>query len=262
MTTDFMNLLYSVEKGVAIITFNRPSALNAMNTESLNEFMEALKKANHDDDVKCLVLTGAGEKAFVAGADIKELQKKPPVEFMSYVELGSGACRYLEALPKPSIAAVNGLALGGGTEIAMSCDVRFASENARFGQPEILIGFIPGWGGSQRLPRLIGKGRAMEFLMTGEYITSQKAFEIGLVNRIFPVGELLEKTKDFARKLAGMPGFAIKMLKTSVNNGIDMDMTSALNLEIQCVSQCFNTEDRKEGMTAFIEKRKPVWVGR
>ena len=262
MKTDFKNLIYTVEKGIGIITFNRPAALNAMNTESLEEFMEALKKAKNDDDVKCLVLTGAGEKAFVAGADIKEMQEKSPVEFMAYPELGSGACRYLETLPKPSVAAVNGIALGGGTEIAMSCDLRFASENARFGQPEILIGIIPGWGGSQRLPRLIGKGRAMEFMMTGGHINAQRAYEIGLVNRIFPQGELLEKAKEFAQKLAGMPGFAIKMLKTSVNNGIDMDMTSALNLEIQCISQCFSTKDQKEGMKAFIEKRKPVWSGK
>ena len=262
MTTDFKNLLYTAENGIAMITFNRPNALNAMNTESLKEFREALEKASNDDDVKCLVLTGAGEKAFVAGADIKEMQGKSPVEAMEYTELGNGACRYLETLPKPSVAAVNGIALGGGTEIAMSCDVRFASENARFGQPEILLGIIPGWGGTQRLPRLIGKGRALEFLMTGEHITAQRAYEIGLVNKIFPPGELLERVKDFARKLAGMPGFAIKMLKASVNNGMNMDMTSALNLEIQCICQCFSTNDQKEGMAAFIEKRKPIWVGK
>ncbi len=260
MTTDFKNLLYDVDKGIAMITFNRPDALNAMNTESLKELQEALKRAGSDDQVKCLVLTGAGEKAFVAGADIKEMKAKTPVEAMAYTELGSGACRYLETLAKPSIGAINGIALGGGTEIAMSCDVRFASENARFGQPEILLGIIPGWGGSQRLPRLIGEGRALEFLMTGEHINAQRAYEIGLVNRVFPQKELLERTKDFAAKLAGMPGFAIKMLKTSVYNGMNMDMTSALNLEIQCICQCFSTSDQEEGMTAFIEKRKPVWV--
>jgi len=262
MAIHFNNLLYTTENGIAKITFNRPDPLNAMNTESLNEFWEALKKANSDDDVKCLVLTGAGEKAFVAGADIKEMQGKAPVEAMAYTELGNGACRYLETLSKPSVAAVNGIALGGGTEIAMSCDVRFASENARFGQPEILLGIIPGWGGSQRLPRLIGEGRALEFLMTGEHITAQRAYDIGLVNRVFPPGELLERATEFAGKLAGMPGFAIKMLKTSVYNGMNMDMTSALNVEIQCICQCFSTNDQEEGMTAFIEKRKPVWVGK
>ncbi len=262
MTTDFKNLMYEVENGIAIITFNRPDALNAMNTESLKEFQEALKTAGGDDQVKCLILTGAGEKAFVAGADIKEMKTKTPVEAMAYTELGSGTCRYLETLPKPSIAAVNGVALGGGTEIAMACDVRFASENARFGQPEILLGIIPGWGGTQRLPRLIGEGRAFEFLMTGEHITSQRAYETGLVNRVFSPGELLEGAKAFALKLAGMPGFAIKMLKTSVYNGLNMDMTSALNVEIQCICQCFSTDDQEEGMNAFIEKRKPVWKGR
>jgi len=262
MSVDFNNLLYSVEKGIATITFNRPPALNAMNTESLNEFFAALKKVNNDDDVKCLILTGSGEKAFVAGADIKEMQGKTPVEAMAYTELGTGSCRYLETLSKPTIAAVNGIALGGGTEIAMSCDVRFASENARFGQPEILLGIIPGWGGTQRLPRLIGEGRALEFLMTGEQITAQRAYEIGLINRVFPKKEFLGKVTEFAGKLAGMPGFAIKMLKKSVYNGLNMDMTSALDFENQCICQCFSTNDQEEGMTAFIGKRKPVWVGK
>ncbi|HAX99258.1 MAG TPA: crotonase [Candidatus Atribacteria bacterium] len=260
--SDLNNIIYTVESNIATITFHRPNALNAMNTESLSEFSQALNEANSDDNVKCIVLTGSGEKAFVAGADIKELHKKTPVEAMAYVELGNGVCRYLEMQSKPSIAAVNGVALGGGTEIAMSCDIRFASENARFGQPEILLGIIPGWGGTQRLPRLIGEGRALEFLMTGEYITAQRAYEIGLVNRLFPQKDLLEQAKEFAAKLISMPGFAIKMLKTSVYNGLNMDMASALNLEIQCICQCFSTHDQKEGMMAFIERRKPLWQGK
>jgi len=255
------NLLYCVDDGVAVITFNRPKALNALNAETLEEFRQTLQKADYDDNVGALVLTGSGHKAFVVGADIEEIRTKTPSEAMKYTELGNGTCRYLEKLAKPSVAAVNGIALGGGKEIAMSCDIRFSSENAMFGQPEILLGIIPGWGGSQRLPRLIGQGRALELLLSGEQITAQRAYEIGLVNRIFPEENLLENAVKFARKLACMPPFAMKMLKQAVYTGNEIDMASALDFEIQCVSQCFSTRDQKEGMAAFREKRSPVWTG-
>lgn len=257
----FNNLYYSVDERVGVIKFNRPKSLNAFNRETLKELEQLLKEAAGDDKVRALVVTGSGERSFVAGADIDEMLTMTTIEAMRYTELGNGTCRYLENLAKPTVAAVNGIALGGGTEIAMSCDVRFASEKARFGQPEILLGIIPGWGGTQRLSRLVGQGRALELMMTGEQISAQKAYEIGLVNRLCSPEELLENAISFAKKLAGMPQFAVKMLKQSVYIGNDMDMTSALSFEIQCISQCFSTKDQKEGMAAFKEKRRPVWTG-
>ncbi|HVO66784.1 MAG TPA: enoyl-CoA hydratase-related protein [Syntrophales bacterium] len=258
---DYKNLLFAVEDGIATITFNRPKALNAMNTETFKELRDAATRCKDDEGIKALVLTGAGEKAFVAGADISEMQNSRPKEALMFMELGHETLRLIETLPKPSIAAVNGFALGGGTEITMSCDIRFASEAARFGQPEILIGLIPGWGGTQRLPRLIGMGRAKELIMSGEMIDAKRAYEIGLVNRVFPADQLLPETMKFARKLAGMPAFAIKMAKHSMNFGYDLALDNANRLEMECCTQCFSTDDQKEGMKAFLEKRKPVFTG-
>jgi enoyl-CoA hydratase len=258
---EFKNLLFAVEDGVATITFNRPKALNAMNTETMKELMDAATLCKNDDAIKVLILTGSGEKAFVAGADISEMQNLRPKEALAFMELGNETLRLIETLPKPSIAAVNGFALGGGTEISMACDMRFASETARFGQPEILIGLIPGWGGTQRLSRLIGMGRAKELIMCGEQVDAKRAFDIGLVNRVFPLDQLLPETNKFARKLVGMPGFALKMAKHSINYGYDLALDNGIRLEMECCAQCFSTDDQKEGMKAFIEKRKPVYTG-
>lgn len=258
---EYKNLLFEVEDGIAVITFNRPKALNAMNTETMRELMDVVVRCKNDDSIKVLVLTGAGERAFVAGADIAEMKDMRPKEALAFMELGHETLRMLEVLPKPSIAAVNGFALGGGTEIAMACDIRFASETARFGQPEILIGLIPGWGGTQRLARLIGMGRAKELVMSGEQIDAKRAYEIGLVNRVYPPDQLLPEAKNFAKKLAGMPGFAIKMAKHAINFGYDLSLDNATRLEMECCAQCFSTDDQKEGMKAFLEKRKPVFSG-
>jgi enoyl-CoA hydratase len=258
---EYKNILFEVEEGIAVITFNRPKALNAMNTETMKELMAAVVDCKNDESIKALILTGAGEKAFVAGADIAEMQNLRPKEALAFMELGHETLRLLETLPKPSIAAVNGFALGGGTEISMACDIRFASETARFGQPEILIGLIPGWGGTQRLSRLVGMGRAKELVMSGEQIDAKRAYEIGLVNRVFPADQLLAETKKFARKLTGMPGFAIKMAKHAINFGYDLSLDNAIRLEMECCAQCFSTDDQKEGMKAFLEKRKPVYTG-
>jgi len=258
---EYKNLLFTVEEGVATITFNRPKALNAMNSETMGELRDAVVKCGDDDSIKAIILTGSGEKAFVAGADISEMQNLEPYESLKFMELGQETLRLLETLSKPSIAAVNGFALGGGTEISMACDMRFVSENARFGQPEILIGLIPGWGGTQRLTRLIGVGRAKEIIMSGGQIKAQRAYEIGLANRVFPADQLMEETKKFAKKLAGMPGFAIKMAKHSINFGYDLSLDNAIRLEAECCAQCFSTKDQKEGMTAFLEKRKPNFIG-
>jgi enoyl-CoA hydratase len=259
---EFKNLLFTVEDGVATITFNRPKALNAMNSETMGELLVAVNQCKKDDSIKAIILTGSGDKAFVAGADISEMKDLRPKEALAFMELGHETLRALETLPKPSIAAINGFALGGGTEISMACDMRFASETARFGQPEILIGLIPGWGGTQRLSRLVGLGRAKELVMGGGQMDAKRAYEIGLVNQIFPADQLMDATKKFAKRLAGMPGFAIKMAKHAMNFGYDLSLDNANRLEMECCAQCFSTDDQKEGMGAFLEKRKPNFQGK
>ena len=259
---DYQNILFSVEEGVATLTFNRPKALNAMNSQTMAELLSAVTVCKTDEAIKVLVLTGAGDRAFVAGADIAQMQSLRPQEALAFMELGHETLRQMEIMPKPVIAAVNGFALGGGVEISMACDIRFASEKAFFGQPEILIGLIPGWGGTQRLPRIIGMGRAKELILGGAQINAQRAYEIGLVNRVFPPEELMPETQKFARKLEGMPGFALKMAKHSINFGYDLALDNACRIETECCAQCFSTDDQKEGMKAFLEKRKPVFTGR
>jgi enoyl-CoA hydratase len=259
---EYKNILFNVEGGIATITFNRPKALNAMNSETLTELYDALSICKNNEQIKALILTGAGEKAFVAGADISQMHNLRVPEALQFMELGQETMRFLETIAKPSIAAVNGFALGGGTEISLACDVRFASENAVFGQPEILIGIIPGWGGTQRLPRLVGMGIAKELIMSGMQINAKRAYEIGLVNRVFPADQLIPESNKFAQKLAGMPGFAIKMAKNSINFGCDLALDNALKLEAACCGECFGSDDQKEGMKAFLEKRKPAFIGR
>ncbi|MDI9569718.1 MAG: enoyl-CoA hydratase-related protein [Pseudomonadota bacterium] len=258
---EYQNLIFAVEAGVATITFNRPKALNAMNSVTMKELYDAAMRCQTDPDIKAIILTGAGDKAFVAGADISEMQNMRPQEAMEFMELGHAALRLIETMSKPSIAAVNGFALGGGTEISMACDMRFASDKARFGQPEILIGLIPGWGGTQRLARLIGVGRAKEIIMGGGQLDAQRAYEIGLVNRVIPADQLMDETRKFAAKLAGLPGFALKMAKHAIVYGYDLALDNANKLEVECCSQCFSTDDQKEGMKAFLEKRKPNFKG-
>jgi enoyl-CoA hydratase len=252
----YKNLLFAVEDRVATITFNRPKSLNAMNSETMGELYQAVTACKNDDGIKALILTGSGEKAFVAGADISEMAKLQPKEALVFAELAHETLRALETLPKPSIAAVNGFALGGGTEIAMACDMRFASDKARFGQPEITLGIIPGWGGTQRLARLIGMGRAKELIMGGSQVDAKRAYELGLVNQVFPGDQLMEETRKFAKTLAGMPGVALKMAKHSINFGYDLSLDNATRLEMECFAQCFSTADQKEGMDAFLGKRK------
>ncbi|MGD0021046.1 MAG: enoyl-CoA hydratase-related protein [Smithellaceae bacterium] len=258
----YKNILLTREEEIATITFNRPKVLNAMNSEVLGELYDAVTTCAKDGSIKALILTGAGDKAFVAGADISQMQNSTSVEILQLMELGHRTLRMIETMPKPSIAAVNGFALGGGTEIALACDIRFAAENAVFGQPEILIGVIPGWGGTQRLPRLVGMGIAKEMILGGVQINAQRAYEIGLVNKVLPADKLLEEAKKFAKKLAALPSFALKMAKNAINYGFDMSLDNASLLEIGCIAQCFSTEDQKEGMKAFLEKRKPTFTGK
>ncbi len=259
---NYQNILFQVAEGVATITFNRPKVLNAMNSEVMAELAHALKACDQDDAVKALILTGSGEKAFVAGADISQMQNNTPAEVTKFMELGQETLRFLETMGKPSIAAVNGFALGGGTEIALACDMRIASENAMFGQPEILIGILPGWGGTQRLPRLVGMGIAKELILGGGQINAQRAYEIGLVNKVAPLTSLMDEAQKMAGKFTKLPGFALKMAKNSINYGYDISLDNAIRLEVTSVAQCFSTQDQKEGMKAFLEKRKPTFVGK
>jgi len=257
----YNNLLFEAGEGIATVAFNRPKALNAMNPETTRELKDAIVKCIEDEGIRVVVLTGAGDRAFVAGADIPAMQAMEPSEAMFIMERGHELLRLIETMSKPAIAAINGFALGGGLEIALACDIRFASENAVFGAPEILLGIIPGWGGTQRLPRLIGMGLAKEMVLGGGQIDAKRAYEIGLVNRVYPADQLMAETNKFAAKLAGLPAFAVKMAKYAMNFGADASLDTANRVEIACCSNCFSTRDQKEGMKAFLEKRKPAFVG-
>lgn len=259
---EYKNILFEVENNVAVITFNRPKVLNAINLETMLELNNVIHRCQEAESIKAVILTGSGDKAFVAGADVTEFKDQSPQQVLKFAELGQDTLRMMETMGKPVIAAINGFALGGGAEISMACDIRFASDKARFGQPEILLGFIPGWGGTQRLTRLVGIGRAKELIMSGEQITAQRAYEIGLVNKVFPSEQLMEETKKFAQKLAGMPSFALKMIKYVINYGYDLPLDNAGKLEIQGCSLCFSTQDLREGLAAFLEKRKPNFIGK
>lgn len=259
---EYKNILFEVSEGIATITINRPKALNALNSDVMAELNDASLKCKTDEAIKVVIITGSGEKSFVAGADISQMAELRPQQAMDFMEAGIETFRSFEVLPKPVIAAINGFALGGGVELAMSCDIRLASENARFGQPEILIGLIPGWGGTQRLARLVGMGRAKEYIMAGGQIDAKRAYEIGLVNQVYPLDQLIPEARKLAKKMEGLPGFALKMAKHAINFGYDVSMDTAMRLETQCCSQCFSTDDQKEGMKAFLEKRKPAFKGK
>lgn len=258
---EFNNLLIEVSEGVAIVTINRPKALNALNATTLEELLCAFTMLEKDQQVKVIILTGAGNKAFVAGGDIPYMQNLEPIAAREFALLGQQILSDIEALAKPVIAAVNGYALGGGCELAMACDIRLAADTARFGQPEVGLGVIPGFAGTQRLPRLIGKGRAKELLFTGDLIDSNEAWRIGLVNRVVPQEELLQAAKEMAGKIAGKGPLAVQFCKEAVNNGLEMDSDKASAYEADLFALCFATEDQAEGMTAFIEKRSANFQG-
>lgn len=259
---DFNTIIYNAEDGIGIITMNRPKSMNAINDEFMRELGHAIDLIETDEEVGAVIVTG-GDKFFAAGADIKYIMGiSTPLEAHKFVTgVQSLFCR-LEDLEKPTIAAVSGLALGGGCELALACDIRLAAENAIFGLPEIKIGVLPGGGGTQRLPRLIGAGRAKEILYTGDPIDANEAYRIGLVNKVIKSDALMEEAKKMAKKLRERPAFALKMIKTSVNKGMSMDLQSALAHEARCFEILFSTEDQEEGMKAFMEKRKPNFKGR
>jgi len=257
----YQNIIFEKEGPVAIIKFNRPKALNAINPEVLAEANDALDKIQEDRSLRVLVLTGAGDKAFVAGADITHMVNLSPLEARKFSRMGHEFMARLEAFHIPVIACVNGFALGGGAEIAMASDFIYASENAKFGQPEINLGVIPGFGGTQRLPRLVGKARAKELCMTGEMITAEEAREIGLVNKVFPPDRLWEETMKTANTIASRGKVSLKAVKECIERGGNLDLIEGCLMESDSFALCMASPDGKEGMTAFIEKRKPEFKG-
>jgi enoyl-CoA hydratase len=258
---DYENILFEVQDGVGVLTFNRPKALNALNARTLDEVNDVIEGVLQDSDIRVLVLTGAGEKAFVAGADITAFQTMNPLQARHFAERGQNIFFKLEHLPKPVIACVNGFALGGGCELAMSCDFIYASDKARFGQPEINLGLIPGFGGTQRLARMIGRAKAKELCMTGEMIDAQLARELGLVAKVFPAEDLTRETMKTATQLATRAPGVLRSLKHVINRGVDVDLRSGCALEAEAFGLCFGSQDAKEGIAAFLEKRKPAFKG-
>lgn len=248
--------------GIGVITLNRPKALNALNAQLFAEFGRAIDEMAENEEVRVIIVTGSGSKAFAAGADISFMYPLNALEAREFVMSIRDTLLKLENLPKPTIAAINGLALGGGNELAMTFDLRIAEEHARFGQPEVNLGIIPGAGGTQRLPRLVGLTRAKELVFLGDSITAEEAYRIGLVNQVVPTGTSLEKAKEVARKLIAKGPLALKMAKVAINVGTQLDLASALSYEAECISLLFASEDQKEGMQAFMERRPPQFKGK
>jgi enoyl-CoA hydratase len=253
----YRNIILTVEEGIATITFNRPKAMNALSIDLLQEFDRSLEEISKDDLIRVLVLTGAGEKAFVAGADITELATFDALQAKGFSQAGHDVIGRLQLLPIPVMAAVNGYALGGGSEIALACDFIYASENAMFGLPEITLGLIPGFGGTQRLPRLIGKNRAKEMIFTGQMITATEAERVGLVNKVCTAETLMEEALKTARVMASKGKVSLRAAKQAVNNGAETDLITGCNFEIDAFALCMASEDAAEGTRAFLEKRKP-----
>ena len=245
--------------GVALLTINRPEALNAMNAGMLEELSEAAERVENDDEVRVLVITGTG-RAFIAGADIAYMRGLTPQQAKAWSELGQKTVGKLENMKKPVIAAVNGYALGGGTELALACDIRVASDKAVFGQPEVKLGMIAGFGGTQRLPRLVGPGLAKEMLFTGDHYDAEAALRMGLVNRVVPADELLDFCLDLAKRIAGRGTRAVRLSKEAVNHGLGLDLENALRLESDLYGLVFSTDEPREGCSAFLEKREPKWT--
>jgi enoyl-CoA hydratase len=260
--SQYTNLLFEVKDSIGMITLHRPKALNALNTELLQELSNLLDRIKEDTSIGIVILTGSGEKAFVAGADIAEMQTLTAIEGRNFGKIGQDVFNKLESLPQPVIAAINGFALGGGCELAMACDIRIASEKAKFGQPEVSLGITPGFGGTQRLPRLVGKGRGKELIYTGDIIDAGEAYRIGLVNKVAAPDELMNAAKAMAEKILSRASVAVQLSKAAVNEGLNMDLASGIAYEAEVFGLCFATEDQKEGMTAFVDKRKANFSGK
>ena len=255
------NVLIEKRGRIAIVTVNRPDKLNALNIATRNDILEAFEQLAGDDEIRVVIITGAGEKAFIAGADINEFAGMTAIKQRAVMK-GRRAFDSVEDFPKPVIAMINGFALGGGCELALSCDIRIASTKAKLGQPEIKLGIIPGGGGTQRLTRLIGEGKAMELILTGDMISAEEAERLGLVNYVVAPEELEAKTLELANKIAEMSPVALAMAKASVKNAARTTLREGLDAEVDLFALCFSSEDKEEGVRAFIEKRKPEFAGK
>jgi enoyl-CoA hydratase len=256
------NVLYEKKGAIAYVTVNRPKVLNALNTPTWKDLRTAFEDARDDASVRGVILTGAGNKAFIAGADISELAHVAAFEAEQSSRFGQQVLDLIEDLGKPVVAAINGFALGGGCETAMACTIRIAVETARFGQPEVTLGLVPGGGGTQRLPRLVGKGRALQLILSGEMISAQEAYRIGLVNEIVPAADLIARAEAILRKIASNAPIAVRFALEAANKGMDTSQGEGLLLEASYFGLCAATEDKKEGTTAFLEKRAPQFRGR
>jgi enoyl-CoA hydratase len=256
------NALYEKKGQIAYVTVNRPKVLNALNTPTWKDLRTAFEDARDDAAVRGVILTGAGNKAFIAGADISELAHVTAFEAQQSSRFGQGVLDLIENLGKPVIAAVNGFALGGGCETAMACTIRIAVDSAKFGQPEVTLGLVPGGGGTQRLPRLVGKGRALQLILSGEMISAQEAYRIGLVNEVVPAADLMSRAEAILKKIASNAPIAVKFGLEAANKGLETNQSEGLLLEASYFGLCAATEDKKEGTSAFLEKRPPQFHGR
>jgi len=259
---DYKNLLLDVNQNIGLITINRPDKLNALNHETLVELKDVLERLESDENIFVVIITGSGEKAFVAGADISEINKLNMLEGKKFAEFGQSVFSIIEKFEKPVIAAVNGFALGGGCELALACHIRLASEYAKFGQPEVNLGIIPGYGGTQRLTRLINSGRAAEMILTADMIDANEALRIGLVNKVYPQSELQSSAFDMAVKIASKGQQAIRLALKAIKANDEVSLQEGQNMEATLFALCCGTEDFKEGTKAFLEKRKPVFVNK
>lgn len=257
----YQHIHFETAQGIARITFNRPEALNALNRALIAEFSDALNAVAADEAVRVLILTGAGEKSFVSGADINELAVLNPLEAKQFSRAGHNALFHLQQLAIPVIAAVNGFALGGGCEIALACDFIYASENAKFGLPEITLGIIPGFGGTQRLPRIIGRNLAKELIFTGRMISAMEAGQIGIVNKVCPPENLMAEVTQTATLIASRGKVSLQAAKQTINRGLDVDLASGCEIEADAFAYCMASVDSKEGTRAFLEKRKAAFKG-
>ncbi|HZP23644.1 MAG TPA: enoyl-CoA hydratase-related protein [Terriglobales bacterium] len=259
---EFQNIRFEKKNQIAYVTIDRPKVLNALNMATMQELKQAFASVKDDSEVRVVILTGAGEKAFVAGADIGELSQHTPVSAKEYTHQGQAIIDAIEELGKPVIACINGFALGGGCELAMACTMRLAGENAKLGQPEVKLGLIPGYGGTQRLPRLVGKGIAMQLVLSGEMISAQEAHRIGLVNEVVPAAELIARAEAIAAKIIANAPLAIQYAMEAVNRGLDLPLSDGLFLEATLFGVCCATEDKNEGTKAFLEKRPAQFKGK
>ncbi len=258
----YKNLLFEAKGNIAIVTINRPDKLNALNADTLNDIKDAFLNIKNDQNVFCAIITGSGEKAFVAGADISEINKLDVLGAKEFSEKGQEIFNLIENLNKPVIAAVNGYALGGGCELALACHIRLASENAKFAQPEINLGIIPGYGGTQRLARLINTGRAAEMILTGTTIDASEAYRIGLANKVYPQNELMKNAEAMASAIASKGQTAVRHSLKAVQSANEVSLHEGLKFEASLFALCCGTEDAKEGTNAFLEKRKPVFINK